>query len=47
MPLFGAAHRLRAPTLQEAFRRTTVCRAQGNSGGSTRAGAVKTVSVKR
>lgn len=32
MRLSGAAHRLRAPTLQEAFRRTTVCYTQGISG---------------
>lgn len=46
MRLFGAAYRVRTPTLQEAFRRTTVCYTQGISGGHTRAGAAKTVNVK-
>jgi hypothetical protein len=41
MRLFGAAHRVRAPTLQQAFRSTAICRTQGNSGEYTRAGAAE------
>jgi hypothetical protein len=39
MRLFGAAHRVRAPTLHEAFRSTTVCRTRESAGTHPRRGS--------
>lgn len=44
MRLFGAAHRVRAPTLQWAFRSTAACHTQGFS-GDTPVGTVASVDV--